>query len=500
MTVNFAWLFSSWFALSMGPGAEAEGTISVGTSGADASAEGEADGPAEGEASDNGDTGNKGKRRSKSKRKDQPWIRRWAPERNTWELGIFGGVMFPHPRHELFEYDFTLVDQGFRPINRVAPDIGLRVAYLPLRILGLEAEGAVLPTEVDNGQSALLYAARGHLLLQLPRWSVTPFVLAGVTGLGVSSGREAIGNDIDLGFHFGGGVKIYMSRRSALRLDVRDTMTARRGVGESVVHSPEVLLGLSLVLGRKDPEPPPGPVDTDGDGIFDPDDQCPNEPGVPEYDGCPIPDTDGDGILDPDDQCVDEPGVPEYDGCPIPDTDGDGILDPDDKCVDEPGVPEYDGCPIPDTDGDGILDPDDKCVEEPETSNGFQDEDGCPDEVPKEIKKFTGVIKGIYFDTGKATIRKKSMPVLKNALKVLQEFPELRLEVSGHTDDRGSDDANLELSQRRADAVRDYFVDAGLDAKRFQTRGAGETEPIESNKTKKGRAKNRRIEFKLLQK
>ncbi len=438
------------------------------------------------------------KRARKNKRKDQPWIRRWAPERNMWELGVFGGVMFPHSRIELFESDFDLPDQGFRPLRSIAPEGGARVAYFPVRIFGMEAEGAVLPTATVDGASALVYAARGHLMLQIPRWSITPFVLAGATGLGVASERAALGNDIDLGFHFGGGLKFFLSRRAALRVDVRDTMTARRGVDASVVHSPEVLLGLSLTLGRKNKEPVKGPVDTDGDGIFDPDDECVDVPGVPEYDGCPIPDTDGDGILDPDDSCVDVPGVPEYDGCPIPDTDGDGILDPDDQCVDVVGVPEYEGCPIPDTDGDGILDPDDKCVDVPENVNGFEDDDGCPDELPKEIKKFTGVIKGIYFDLNKASIRDKSLPILRDAVKLLQEYPDVRLEISGHTDNRGNDGYNLDLSQRRAEAVRDFFVAAGLARSRFVARGAGEAEPIESNKTKRGRGKNRRIEFKLL--
>ncbi len=431
MTVSFTWILSSSLAL-LAPEGEAEGSVSLGASGADASADADADGK---------EAKKKKKKAKKNKRKDQKWIRRWAPERNMWELGLFGGVMFPHPRLELFESDFNLPDQGFRPYDSLAPEGGLRVAYFPSRFLGLEVEGAVVPTAVDNGESAFVYAARGHLMFQIPFWSITPFVVAGPTGLGVVSDRSAVGNDIDLGFHYGGGVKIFMSRYSAIRLDVRDTMTARRGVGESVVHSPEVLLGLSLTLGRKNKEPAKGPLDTDGDGI----------------------------------------------------------LDPDDECVDVPGVAEYNGCPVPDTDGDGILDPDDKCVNEPETKNGYQDEDGCPDEVPKEVAKFTGAIEGIFFDTNKATIRKKSMPVLKKALKVLQDFPHLRLEISGHTDDRGNDDHNMDLSKRRADAVREFFVSAGLKESRFETRGAGETEPRESNKTKKGRAKNRRIEFKLLQ-
>jgi len=430
-------------------------------------------------------------------RSDQKWIRRWAPERNTAEIGVFGGVMFPHPRLELFEPSFDLPEQGFVPLRRFAPEVGGRVGYYFLRILGVEGEGGVMFGRTETDQSALLWGVRGQLVGQLPWWSVTPFVLAGVSGLGVASDRTALGNDVDLGFHFGAGVKVAINRTFGVRLDVRDNLTARRGVGESVIHTPEVLLGLTLTLGR-DRSEPTGPLDRDGDGILDADDACVDTPGVVEYDGCPIPDTDGDGILDPDDKCVDTPGVAAYDGCPIPDTDGDGILDPDDKCVDTPGVAEYDGCPIPDTDGDRILDPDDQCVKEPETDNGYEDEDGCPDEVPKKVETFTGIIEGIYFDVGKATIKAKSRPKLDEAARVLKEYGALRIEVSGHTDDRGDDALNLQLSRDRAAAVKTYLVEAGIDEARIQTRGAGESEPIESNDTKKGRAKNRRIEFELV--
>ena len=147
---------------------------------------------------------------------------------------------------------------------------------------------------------------------------------------------------------------------------------------------------------------------------------------------------------------------------------------------------------------DGILDPQDQCISEPETKNGFQDADGCPDEVPKEIEKFSGVIEGIFFDTDKDTIKSKSETVLNEALDVLKKFPELRVEISGHTDSRGGREHNVDLSQRRADAVKQWMIDHGIEGSRMTTRGAGPDEPIDSNETKAGRARNRRIEFKLL--
>ncbi len=427
------------------------------------------------------------------------WINRWPPQRNLWELGVYGGVYLPGSRHELFEPRAGLPDQGFQRYSTLGPDFGARVGYYPIRWLGVELEGGVMPLSVDNGERATVFSVRGNLVFQIPRWSVVPFLLVGPAMLGVASAETAVGNDIDPALDLGGGVKINVSRRVHLRIDLRDVISHKQGVDLAFRgHNFEALFGLGLTLGRKAPERK-GPIDTDGDGIFDPDDTCPEVPGVPEYEGCPIPDTDGDGILDPDDECVDVPGVVEYEGCPIPDTDGDGILDPDDECVDVPGVPEYEGCPIPDTDGDGILDPDDKCVEEPENVNGFEDADGCPDEIPEEVKMFTGVIEGIFFDTSKATIKERSKVKLDKAVDVLSKFPTVRLEIAGHTDSKGKYDRNLELSRRRAESVKNYLIEHGIDASRLETRGAGPDEPVDDNRTKAGRANNRRIEFRVLQ-
>jgi outer membrane protein OmpA-like peptidoglycan-associated protein len=432
--------------------------------------------------------------------KDTPWIRRWAPQRNMFEVGLMGGVYLPGENHELFEPTFSAVDQGFRRYRTIGPEVGVRFSYLPLRVLGIELEGAAMPTQTRNDVDATIFAFRGGLLAQLPFWSVTPFVVAGGGMLGVASQRNAVGNDIDPMAYFGGGLKLYISRHFQLRFDFRDVMSHKRGVDETFKnHNFEGLVSFVLTFNRPKPKIVPPPPDTDGDGILDPDDECKTVPGVAEYKGCPIPDTDGDGILDPDDECKDVPGVEAYHGCPIPDTDGDGILDTEDECKDVPGVAEYNGCPIPDSDADGILDPDDACKDQPETKNGFEDGDGCPDEIPEEITRFTGVIEGIFFDTNKATIKKASFKTLDAAIEVLAKFPSINVEISGHTDDRGEREHNLELSQNRANSVRDYLVSKGIDTARIKTRGAGPDEPVDTNKTKAGRGKNRRIEFKIVQ-
>jgi OOP family OmpA-OmpF porin len=254
----------------------------------------------------------------------------------------------------------------------------------------------------------------------------------------------------------------------------------------------------------------PGNNDRDGDGIPDNIDKCPDQPedfdGFQDEDGCPDLDNDGDGIPDALDKCPNEPedkdGFQDEDGCPDPDNDGDGIPDVLDKCPNEPedkdGFQDEDGCPDPDNDGDGIPDVRDKCPNEPETFNNYQDEDGCPDEVPAEVKKFTGVIEGINFKTGSSEILAGSYVLLDRAVKVLQDYPDVNLEISGHTDSRGKADYNRDLSQRRADSVKTYFVQRGIASTRLQSIGYGPTRPIADNKTSSGRATNRRTEFRLI--
>jgi outer membrane protein OmpA-like peptidoglycan-associated protein len=423
---------------------------------------------------------------------DEKWIKRYRPTRNQIELGIFGGIMLPaYNSHELYDPSTT-----WAPYKRVAPDIGLRVGFYPLSFLGLEIEGAVVPTKIGDatGGGAFLGGFRGYALAQLP-YRIAPFALIGIGFLGSQSDR--LGKDIDPTLHFGGGVKFYVNRLIALRLDIRDNVSAQYMVDAGRTHYPEFLLGLSIVLNRKKEEPKKE-KDTDGDGFLDKDDKCVTTPGVAP-DGCPAavtpddPDRDGDGFKDRVDTCPDNPGT-EPEGCP--DTDGDGFKDHVDKCPTVPGVAP-DGCPPPDTDGDGIIDPKDSCINEPETKNGYKDVDGCPDEVPKAVAKFAGVIKGIFFDVDKDTIKKTSRTTLDNAVKVLKEFPEVKVEISGHTDADGDRDHNVDLSQRRADSVKKYLTDKGIDPARLTTKGYGPDQPIADNTTKKGKAQNRRIEFKL---
>jgi outer membrane protein OmpA-like peptidoglycan-associated protein len=364
------------------------------------------------------------------------WIDRYAPDPMMVELGVWGGVLFPSPTLELFEADLGLPDQGRKQYGIVAPDVGLRVGFYPLRHFGIEAEGGVMPASLRDGSgNPIIWAGRGHLVGQIGLWRLTPFIVAGAGAMGVASPRSAVGSETDIAVHFGGGLKFFINYWLMLRLDIRDNLTNRAGVGEGVTHSPEILLGLSVTLNRTKEKPL---RDRDGDGIPDRDDQCPREPG-----------------------------------------------------------PAPTGCP-PDVDDDTTPDDVDKCPAEPESRNGFEDDDGCPDIVPAEFADLAGILEGILFDTDKDIIKKESKPILDRAVEVLKKYPGVRIEISGHTDSAGSYEHNVDLSQRRAESVKTYLTDAGVDAGRIETRGAGPNEPIATNDTKDGRAQNRRIEVKIL--
>lgn len=230
-----------------------------------------------------------------------------------------------------------------------------------------------------------------------------------------------------------------------------------------------------------------GCPDTDADGIQDSADACPTVAGLAEFNGCP--DTDGDGIPDKDDACPTEAGPASTNGCP--DTDGDGIADKDDACPTVAGPAENNGCPWPDADGDGVLDKDDQCP----NVVGPAENNGCPmitEEIQKEI---TDLARAIYFKTGKATFTDETSIRLESVSKILSEYLDTNFVVEGHTDSTGSAKINDKLSQSRADAVMKYLIDAGFPADKLTSKGFGSSSPIGDNKTSKGRQQNRRVEI-----
>ncbi|MFO0727444.1 MAG: OmpA family protein [Myxococcota bacterium] len=404
----------------------------------------------------------------------------FAPEAGQLELGFYGGVWLPPSDHELY----AISGSTQKPLQDLNLTLGLRAGWYPLSFLGLEAEGGLMPTGLRSPAegSALALHLRVQAVLQVP-YEFAPFLCFGYGNYFIRSNPEVLGDDQDVTLHLGLGAKAYLTELLALRLDLRWLISAQEEPNpldnNGVTSHFEILAGLSFVLGRSErvapapsptPEPslaaPPPPADADQDGVLDAQDRCPDEAGPPP-DGCPDPDPDHDGVLGNNDQCPTEAGVAPH------------------------------GCP--DTDGDGIRDSVDQCPDQAETKNGYKDADGCPDELPAEVKRFSGAIPGINFLSGSAIIQPSSFPLLDKAAEVLKEYAMVRLEIGGHTDNQGPAELNRRLSSERAEAVRSYLEAKGVDPERLSAKGYGPDQPIADNRTAAGRSKNRRIEFKLVE-
>ncbi|ADO68123.1 OmpA family protein [Stigmatella aurantiaca] len=236
-----------------------------------------------------------------------------------------------------------------------------------------------------------------------------------------------------------------------------------------------------------------GCPDTDKDGIPDAADQCPSAAGLAVFKGCP--DTDKDGLRDSEDLCPLEAGPADRQGCPQKDSDGDGLLDEQDACPSVAGLKELKGCPAKDTDNDTVSDHLDNCPNEA----GPASNQGCPAKQKQLVairQDRIDIKETVYFDSGKATIQRRSFKLLDQVAKLLREHPEIEsITVEGHTDNVGKPEANLRLSQQRAEAVRDYLARKGVAPQRLEAKGYGQERPIAPNTTSKGRATNRRVDF-----
>jgi OmpA-OmpF porin, OOP family len=301
-------------------------------------------------------------------------------------------------------------------------------------------------------------------------------------------------NDEDLAALYGVGLLIDLSgsRDDGTAMQLRADLGARRGLSESadISHPVDYVAGLGIQYNWGG-SPVRKAVDTDGDGVTDDLDKCPGTPTGTSVDsvGCPL-DDDGDGVTNDLDKC---PGTPpgtkvDANGC-APDSDGDGVADSSDQCPNTPAGTKVDdkGCEL-DGDGDGILDSQDKC---PDTPKGQRvDATGCP--FNKEL-----LLQGVKFETNSADLLPESIPVLDRAIATLKRYPELNIEVGGHTDARGSDAYNQQLSARRAETVLKYLRDGGV-TNTLTSRGYGERQPIASNDTDDGRQQNRRVVLRVL--
>jgi OmpA-OmpF porin, OOP family len=412
--------------------------------------------------------------------------------------------------------------------------VGGRLGYQWLPWLGIEAAGGYVPTQIDAPPETDLtfWHASGNLVLS--PWVTkygAPYVFVG--GGYDSYKLKGAADDVHYGTgEFGAGARLWFTDMLGVMVEGRAIadIPKEEFFKDSKVDAIVASAGITLAFGGK-------PRDTDGDGVSDRKDKCPGTPAGATVDatGCPL-DGDGDGVFDGLDKC---PGTPK--GCTVgktgcqSDADGDFVCDGLDQCADTPtgatvdakGCPSdadgdgvYDGldqcantvtgCTVDakgcaaDADGDGVCDGLDKC---PGTAAGLKvDADGCPIEVIERETELldTGMIRlqNVNFETAKATLLPESYPTLDVVGAVLARWPDLRIEVGGHTDSRGSVAYNQTLSEARAKSVLEYLTGKFPDLKpeQFGVKGYGEGSPLVPNSSPLNMAKNRRVEFKVLNK
>ena len=286
-------------------------------------------------------------------------------------------------------------------------------------------------------------------------YKVVPYVTLGV-GVGVAA-------NVYYTAYAPAGFGLQIKANKGSFININSTYRAEMSQLTKAHFSHGVSYSMPLKLKEKKaivlpPPPPPAPVDTDNDGVIDEKDKCPTVAGLAKYNGCPIPDTDKDGVNDEQDKCPTVAGLAKYNGCPIPDTDKDGINDEEDKCP---------------------------------TVAGISANHGCPDVQPT----LTTAAENLKFETGKSYLSKKQLAGLSAVVAVLNQYPNVSVAIAGHTDNTGAERLNSKLSINRANVVAKFLAKAGVDAKRLTSAGFGYSKPSADNKTKVGRAQNRRAEL-----
>ena len=450
----------------------------------------------------------------------------WSQDKNNpWQFSFgtsalnFNGTNVSGPNgkfsNELFDEYFNFEEHwntqetilSTLSLSRYAGNgfsIGLRASINKFNKLS-DNYGEYPQNRLPNAKSMI--SADLMVIKDFSEWSFykfEPFVELG-------AGQSFVGKEKDYFINAGVGVHYPISDKVAIKFN---TTYRKNFKNEGIVHySPNLLphfqhnLGISINFGGKD---------SDKDGIYDQHDDCPQVPGLPLFNGCP--DSDGDGIEDSKDACPDTPGLLEFNGCA--DSDGDGVADPMDKCPAVAGLSKFDGCPdsdgdgiedakdacpneagprrfngCPDSDGDGVADPQDKCPNDA----GPADNDGCPEPTEEIMAELNAVGAGVPFELNKSDITPNVASILDLISPIIKKYANSNFLIEGHTDTAGPKAFNQVLSERRAESVKSYLVSSGIAETRLSTVGYGEERPAQSNKTRKGRIANRRVEFKVVE-
>jgi OmpA-OmpF porin, OOP family len=364
----------------------------------------------------------------------------------TYTASLFAG-------RARFDGDLHYFDEDFRG-GAIGYEIGKKLsAELSYSFLHTE-ENKVPGSDADATVSIMRAEALYHLPRLKSDLTIVPFLAAGAGTFVFKSSRSGSSTDPDPAFDYGLGVKWFFIPDLAIRGDVRHAIGFKNindsynvllyyfGITYEKQAREKVAVEEKIPAPAEEIAPPPAPpVDSDKDGVPDDLDKCPDTP----------------------------PGV----------------------AVDENGCPK-------DSDKDGVPDYLDKC---PDTPLGTKvDANGCPPpEKAKMTKQGAYYFGNIYFDFDKSIVKPYSRPILDNVVEYMKKNPEVKMEIQGHTDIMGSEEYNIRLSNARANAVKKYIIAKGISADRLRTKGFGKTRPVAPNKTKSGRAKNRRIEFMPIQ-
>ncbi len=395
-------------------------------------------------------------------------------------LATLGGAAGAAPLNFDFSKSYVAAMGSYQRLDKArianTDAFGVHFAYgLPVtEVLNLEATtfATYMPRDIDN-KADLSYGIGLDLLVMQRNEKYATFLLAGAGAIREDISRvESTAPYVNIGGGLIGRIPLIegLSYRAEVRGVIDINEDGAPGTGEDLFIEPRFNLGLQYGFGFGAPVVA-APVDSDGDGVFDPSDLCPNTPPGTAVDatGCPAApvDSDGDGVLDPIDQCPNTPAgtVVDATGCPPP-------------------VPGID----PDLDADGVRNELDKC---PGTPPSFKvDVVGC-------MVEQTVALQNVNFEFGSDKLTAGAMTLLDGIAGSLLAQTTVKVLVTGHTDALGPQSYNLQLSQRRAKSVMLYVIEKGVEPTRLSAEGEGEFSPIASNDTEEGRAQNRRVEFKI---
>ena len=304
-------------------------------------------------------------------------------------------------------------------------------------------------------------------------------------------------NKTSYGASFGAGIDFQISKNIALNTGVSYKSLDEKNAYSNLQH----IVGIKFNFGKGD---------SDGDGVPDKKDNCPDFPGLSELNGCP--DSDGDGISDEKDLCPSRPGLNSMGGCP--DSDGDGVSDLTDPCPNKAGL---NGAPCPDSDGDGLVDNIDNCpnIAGPKSNAGCKlsdlDNDGipnindnCPDEageiklrgcpmLPVSLSNFLNSYSEFFFDFDSYKLNKAQESSIYNLSKILEKYDYIKINIDGHASSEGESDYNMHLSMNRSNTIKNNLIENGVQDSRLNTRAFGENKPNYPYTPLSERKKNRRV-------